>query len=127
MAFEKFAGGRRRVDEPMAVIYANGKIGFNTAACVRFRIREFSHAVFYFDRERSRVGVDFVNHPDEGAVRIASPKDNRAACVSARNFLAFCGVPLKLAHCPLRKRARDRFPTFKVKRSRGRPSSRQAE
>ena len=117
MTFVRYTGGRTHADPPQVSIHPSGKISFNVSACIRFQIREFSYAALYFDTEAARIGIDFLKTSEKGAVAITKLKGGRTAYISAKSFLVCYDVPLRLTHYRLRKRHKDRFCTFRVRRA----------
>lgn len=70
MGFEKFTLVGKSF-APRVSIWSRGQIGFNNGAVSRYKLDEFSHIVFFFDRELNKVGLRFTNDgSEEGAVKL---------------------------------------------------------
>ena len=90
MGFEKFTLVGKSF-APRVSIWSRGQIGFNNGAVSRYKLDEFSHIVFFFDRELNKVGLRFTNDgSEEGAVNL----NKRSTGISAgmKSFLDYHNV-----------------------------------
>ena len=129
MSFERYAGeGRTSTrNKPMASIRANGKIGLNRMAVEAYGVKEFSHAVLFFDKEQHMVGLMFTQDAfEEGAVALCWNKEGKDCYISAGGFLTkFKILHKKAGSYELTLHAEiPGMMAFSPKRGRGRPRTR---
>lgn len=87
MAFEKFTRTRARIGTPKASIWSRGQIGFNQGAMDEYKLHEFKYAILYYDRDTSRIGIEFTNDENvEGACKLVRRK-GAGTSMSALAFL----------------------------------------
>jgi hypothetical protein len=90
MAFEKFTQTGQRF-KPKISIWEGGQIGFNQGAMKRFNLDNFQYAVLYFDREKNRIGIKFMNdEKEEGSIKFNHRKTG--GVISGKAFLDFYGI-----------------------------------
>ncbi len=90
MAFERFTKTGRGY-RPKASIWTRGQIGFNQGAVVKFKLREFSHTVLFYDSDERKIGARFTNDSSEdGANKIV--KGKTGVFISAKAFLDYYDI-----------------------------------
>ena len=108
----------------MASIRANGKIGLNRRAVDAYSVKEYSHAVLFFDKEQNLVGLMFTKDAsDEGAVALCWNHEGKDCYISAGGFLSKFKITHKKSGS-YELTVHDEIPgivAFKPKRGRGRP------
>lgn len=87
MAFEKFTRTRGRIDTPKVSIWSRGQIGLNQAALDEFNLAKYKYAIFYYDKDNEKIGIEFTN--DEKAEGMNKLIDRKGAgtSISALAFL----------------------------------------
>ena len=88
MAFEKFTNAGKSF-KPKASIRANAQIGFNQGAIRRFRLKNRTPVLLYFDPVDRLVGVEVKNRSCEEPALFSLQVRNGSAWISAKAFLDY--------------------------------------
>ena len=87
MSFVKFTGSHKTVG-PMVSIYKAGAIGLNKAVLDKYELRKYRYALFYYDKDEQKIGIQFTSKEEAGAYAIR-PRSGKAADLSGRAFLQY--------------------------------------
>lgn len=91
--FEKFVYRRMKTfARPMATISKGGHLSFNLATMNAY-VKEYKHAVLYYDRERLLIGVKFYKQDRPEAYKIRQYRDGKLGYVTAIAFLKYYEIP----------------------------------
>ncbi len=90
MPFVKFTGNGRSF-APKVSINKIGVISLNEGSVERFKIRSYKFGVFYFDIEKSRIGIQLTNKTEEGAILIRFRRTGGAS-FGAKSFLEYFSI-----------------------------------
>jgi len=91
MAFERYLKRRGQVDSPRVAVWKTGHIGFNGAALRAYGLTKMTHAALFYDREKKKIGVRFLESgKEEGALKVV--RRHGGATIFAWGFLRYFGV-----------------------------------
>lgn len=94
MPFEKFESNGRGFT-PVVSITTTNMIGFNQGAVHHYKLKDYSYALIYFDKELNRIGVTFTNDPNEKGTKNLRHRKSGGADVSAKAFFDYHGIDVK--------------------------------
>ncbi|MBM3319704.1 MAG: hypothetical protein FJY73_03395 [Candidatus Eisenbacteria bacterium] len=94
MPYEEFVKQRRRWGnrEPQITISKRGNIGINTV-CDRTYLKEFDYVVYYYDRDKTTIGIKPMKEELPNAYRIKRYKNGSIVMLSAVAFLDHYQIP----------------------------------
>jgi hypothetical protein len=92
MAFEAFKRTQRRTTGEMGVTFGkNGIVGLNAAICRTLKV-DGKHAQFFFDRDRSLVGIKVSNQKTGDTYPLKADSRGSHASISGTSFLKNYGL-----------------------------------
>lgn len=94
--FEKFVDTDKSFAARATIRQRTGQIGFNLGSINLYKIRDYTKAVLYFDREQRVIGIEFTNEGGPGAIDIKQSRTN--TYVRAKNFLDKYGIDYENSH-----------------------------
>ena len=93
--FEKFTHRKfKAFDNPMATITKDKIINFNAMAMRKY-IKDFSYAIFYYDRKDKLIGIELTNNDAPEAYKIRKDRNNRIGTISAMSFIKYYKIQAK--------------------------------
>jgi len=87
--FEKFTKRKyKSFDNPKATITKDNIINFNSAAMRKY-IKDYTYAIFYFDKKNKLIGIELTNQDTQEAYKIRKDRNGKLGSVSAISFLKY--------------------------------------
>lgn len=88
--FQRFTDTDSSFAARVTVRQRTGQIGFNTGAINRFKIRDYTFAILYFDEQEKTVGIELTNEMQDGAIEIKQSRSN--TYIRGKNFCDLHGI-----------------------------------
>lgn len=94
MPFERFTAINSRGFKPRVSIWKGGHISLNQGAARHFKVTSASHAVLFYDKSNTKIGIKITNDSnEEGAISMTIRGEGKSgATIAARTFLEFYGI-----------------------------------
>lgn len=88
MTFEKhiISGKGCKDFKPMISIWASGQISFNKTLITLYSLNKYKYALFYFEAETYRIGVQFTDEQENGVKKVTEHRRGGIS-ISAKFFL----------------------------------------
>lgn len=92
MAFKKFTETGKGF-APKVSIWSRGQIGFNKGAIKRFKVDQYTYAIFYYDEENELIGIELTNDKNDDGLHKVNVRTS-GVMISAKAFLDYHGIDL---------------------------------
>jgi len=91
MAFQKFENPKSSFTVK-ASISPRGSIGLTNGTMIRFNLKNYKHAIMYYDKEESLIGIEFTNNTEDTGIVNLKFSNAGGLAIFVKAFLEYWNV-----------------------------------